>query len=68
VKPVFHPVAIVSRTEQPRGVLKAIAQRVMGAFAEERLCPTHASDPVAAILAPRKTYMGRCPQCGQLWT
>jgi hypothetical protein len=64
----MKPVAIVSRYDAPTSRVRKIAQTVMGLFAETRICPRCASDPVQAILSPRKTYMGKCPKCGGLWT
>lgn len=37
-------------------------------WAQERECPGCAADPVKAIFASRRTYVGKCPKCGVLWT
>jgi uncharacterized Zn finger protein len=35
---------------------------------ESRVCPECAPDFVAAVLDPRKRYIGHCPICGCFWT
>jgi len=35
---------------------------------ESRVCPECAPDFVAAVLDPRKRYIGHCPLCGKFWT
>jgi uncharacterized Zn finger protein len=38
------------------------------ARSEPRLCPECAPDAIKAVLAPRRKYIGHCPECGRFWT
>ena len=39
---------------------------------ESRVCPGcvlgDEGDVIAAVLGPRKRYIGHCPRCGAFWT